>query len=165
MMGMRLPETCWAVFKRQLINMRNCCIWLVDSFEWMQVFFVLIHLLEPRLRKFSMTSEWYWEYSKLLYDLTFFLSPLASYTFSLTASNSENLFHFALGQISTCHSSTQNCTRFEIKMEGKKWEKAKSKGTKKLMKNYTLYYIISYTVHTRTCDLRWLNSITSHATK
>jgi hypothetical protein len=33
MMGMRMPETCWAVFKRQAINLRNCCIWLVDSFE------------------------------------------------------------------------------------------------------------------------------------
>ena len=33
MMGMRMPETCWAVFKRQVINLRHCCIWLVDSFE------------------------------------------------------------------------------------------------------------------------------------
>jgi hypothetical protein len=33
MMGMRMPETCSAVFKRQVINRRNCCIWLVDSFE------------------------------------------------------------------------------------------------------------------------------------
>ena len=33
MMGMRMPETCGAVFKRQVINLRNCCIWLVDSFE------------------------------------------------------------------------------------------------------------------------------------
>ena len=32
-MGMRMPETCRAVFKRQAINLRNCCIWLVDSFE------------------------------------------------------------------------------------------------------------------------------------
>jgi hypothetical protein len=32
-MGMRIPETCWAVFKRQAINLRNCCIWLVDSIE------------------------------------------------------------------------------------------------------------------------------------
>jgi len=38
MMGMRMPETCWAVFKRQVINLRNCCIWLVDSFEWMTGF-------------------------------------------------------------------------------------------------------------------------------
>jgi len=30
MMGMRMPETCGAVFKRQVINLRNCCIWLVD---------------------------------------------------------------------------------------------------------------------------------------
>jgi hypothetical protein len=33
MMGMRMPERCWAVFERQAINLRNCCIWLVDSFE------------------------------------------------------------------------------------------------------------------------------------
>jgi hypothetical protein len=32
-MGMRIPETCWAVFKRQAINLRNCFIWFVDSFE------------------------------------------------------------------------------------------------------------------------------------
>ena len=31
-MGVRTPETCWAVHtsKRQVINLRNCCIWLVD---------------------------------------------------------------------------------------------------------------------------------------
>jgi len=33
MMGMRMHETCWAVFKWQAINLRNCCIWSVDSFE------------------------------------------------------------------------------------------------------------------------------------
>ena len=33
MMGMRIPETCWAVFKRQVINLRNYCIWLVESVE------------------------------------------------------------------------------------------------------------------------------------
>ena len=37
MMGMRTPETCWAVFERQAINLRNCCIWLVDSFECMKM--------------------------------------------------------------------------------------------------------------------------------
>jgi len=26
MMDMRMPETCWAAFKRQAINLRNCCI-------------------------------------------------------------------------------------------------------------------------------------------
>jgi len=29
MMGVRTPETCWAVNKRQVINLRNCCIQLV----------------------------------------------------------------------------------------------------------------------------------------
>jgi hypothetical protein len=33
MMGVRTPETCWAVHKRQVINLWNCCIWLVDLFE------------------------------------------------------------------------------------------------------------------------------------
>ena len=33
MMGMRMPKTCWAVFKRQVINLKNCYIWLVNSFE------------------------------------------------------------------------------------------------------------------------------------
>jgi len=39
-MGMRMPETCWAVFKWQVINLRNCCIWLVDLFEW-----IIVHCL------------------------------------------------------------------------------------------------------------------------
>jgi hypothetical protein len=33
MMGMRTLETCWVVHKRQVINLRNCCIQLVDLFE------------------------------------------------------------------------------------------------------------------------------------
>jgi hypothetical protein len=37
MMGMRMPETCWAVFKWQVINLRSCCIWLVDSVESMKM--------------------------------------------------------------------------------------------------------------------------------
>jgi hypothetical protein len=37
-MGMRMPETCWAVFKRQVINWRSCCILLVDSVKKTIVF-------------------------------------------------------------------------------------------------------------------------------
>jgi len=33
MMGVRTPETPWAARKRQVINLRNCCIWLFDLFE------------------------------------------------------------------------------------------------------------------------------------
>ena len=36
-MGMRMPETCWAVFKWQVINLRSFCIWLVDSVEGMMM--------------------------------------------------------------------------------------------------------------------------------
>jgi len=34
MMGMRIPKTCWAVFKRQAIKLRDWCIWLVALFEY-----------------------------------------------------------------------------------------------------------------------------------
>jgi len=37
MMGKRMPETCWAVFERRAINLRDWCIWLVDLFEWIMV--------------------------------------------------------------------------------------------------------------------------------
>jgi hypothetical protein len=52
-MGMRMPETYWAVFKRQVINLRNCCIWLVDSIESM-----MMHRLEnPKsVKEFVMNN-------------------------------------------------------------------------------------------------------------
>jgi len=37
MMGTRLPKTCWDVSKWQVINLRICCIWLVDSVESMMM--------------------------------------------------------------------------------------------------------------------------------
>jgi len=45
MTGNTMPETCWAVSKRQVINLRGCCILLVDSVEKMIVFFVLVNSL------------------------------------------------------------------------------------------------------------------------
>ena len=56
-MGVRTPETCWAVHKRQVINWRHCCIWLVDLFE----------------------SEWELEYSQIL------LQPKSRFYFSKIA--------------------------------------------------------------------------------
>jgi hypothetical protein len=34
-MGVEAPETCWATHKRQIINMWDCCIWLVNLFEFL----------------------------------------------------------------------------------------------------------------------------------
>jgi hypothetical protein len=34
MIGMRMPDTCWAIFKWRAINLRDWCIWLVDLFEF-----------------------------------------------------------------------------------------------------------------------------------
>ena len=34
MMSMRMPKTCWAVFKRQALKLRDWCIWLVDLFVY-----------------------------------------------------------------------------------------------------------------------------------
>jgi len=33
-MGVRTSEACWTVHKCQVINLRNCCIYLVDLFEF-----------------------------------------------------------------------------------------------------------------------------------
>jgi hypothetical protein len=45
MMGKRMPETCWAVFEWQAINLRDWCIWLVDLFECM----MMHRLTNPKL--------------------------------------------------------------------------------------------------------------------
>jgi hypothetical protein len=37
-MGKMMPETCWAVFERQEINLRDWSIWLVDLFEYLGIF-------------------------------------------------------------------------------------------------------------------------------
>jgi hypothetical protein len=37
MMGMRMPETCWDIFERRAINLRDWCIWLVDLFKCMMM--------------------------------------------------------------------------------------------------------------------------------
>jgi len=45
MMGKRIPETCWAVFERRAINLRDFCVWLVDLFEC-----IMMHgLTNPKL--------------------------------------------------------------------------------------------------------------------
>jgi len=56
-MGMRMPETCWAVFKRQVINLRSCCVWLVDSVERKNVIAMLWYLLGSRLRHWYLTKS------------------------------------------------------------------------------------------------------------
>ena len=45
-MGMRMSETCWAVSKWQVINLRSCCILLVDSVEKMSSFLLLKHCVD-----------------------------------------------------------------------------------------------------------------------
>jgi hypothetical protein len=34
MMGKKMSEICLAVFKRRAMNLKNCCIWLVDLFGY-----------------------------------------------------------------------------------------------------------------------------------
>jgi hypothetical protein len=38
MMGVRMPETCWALHKCQVISLGNCCIMLVDLLEFIIMF-------------------------------------------------------------------------------------------------------------------------------
>ena len=77
MMGMRMPETCWAVSKRQVINLKSCCIWLVDSVE--NTFKVFCYPLHP-------------SYSFIF--LEFFLSSFVSYYLNLILSCF--FFHYSL---------------------------------------------------------------------
>jgi hypothetical protein len=46
MMGGETPETCWATHKRQVINLWNCCISLVELFE------------------LNETKSWYWNFCR-----------------------------------------------------------------------------------------------------
>jgi len=56
-MGMRMPETFWAVFKWRVINLRSCCIWLVDSLESIAVLCELnsavAHVVDGTLVQYS----------------------------------------------------------------------------------------------------------------
>ena len=63
MMGMRMAETCWAVFKRQVINLRNCCIWFVDSFECM----MMQGLANPKFKNRYFHYFWPWAPPSLLW--------------------------------------------------------------------------------------------------
>ena len=66
MMGMRMPETCWAVFKRQVINLRSCCIWLDDSVESMRM-----HGLEKTLNpKWALANYFFGVGTCFLSDVT-----------------------------------------------------------------------------------------------
>jgi hypothetical protein len=67
MIGASTPKTCWAVHKRQVINLRNCCIWLVDLFEMYcfidfrmdnEHFVVFVRILRP----LNLHCDWqrYW---------------------------------------------------------------------------------------------------------
>ena len=51
----RLNKTCWAVFKRQPIKLRDGCIWLVDLFELLTYFlnYLLIYFLTYVLTPWS----------------------------------------------------------------------------------------------------------------
>ena len=56
MMGTRMPKTCWAVFRRQVINLRSCCILLVDSVENLSHYLHQLQLknyIYNNLRKFA----------------------------------------------------------------------------------------------------------------
>jgi hypothetical protein len=72
MMGMRMPETCWAVSKLQVINLRGCCILLVDSVESM----MMQHgLANPKSKLYCVISGWKWQ----IYGITLQCSSLITF--------------------------------------------------------------------------------------
>ena len=54
MMGMKMPKTCWAVFKRRTINLRDWCIWLVGLFYLNEN----LVLTAEKCCNFEGTGEW-----------------------------------------------------------------------------------------------------------
>jgi len=74
--GMRMPETFWAVFKRQATNMRDWCIWLLDVFEY------LLGLFDPEFEEnccpanirnyFPLVTKWHnWKFCNTDDKVTF----------------------------------------------------------------------------------------------
>jgi len=65
MMGMRMPETCWAVFKQWATYLKDWCIWLVDLFECSECcipsfgWFPSVWIYAPMFRNtLSVPSSW-----------------------------------------------------------------------------------------------------------
>ena len=54
MMGVEVPETCWATHKRQVINLWNCCIWLVNLFDSVEI----TNKIQPCNRIYYSTVHW-----------------------------------------------------------------------------------------------------------
>ena len=73
MMGGETPETCWATYKRQVINLWKCCILLVELFE---LHFTTLH-------SSFFTSQPFWTFrhhpSKTLplFTYNYFPNPLS----------------------------------------------------------------------------------------
>jgi len=69
-MGIRIHETCWAVFKRQAIKLRDWCIWLDDLFE-----FKIVILFETSVQFPSISKQFIFKSSKatLVDNLLFFI--------------------------------------------------------------------------------------------
>ena len=59
MIGKRMPETCWAVFEWRAINLGDCCIWLVDLFEWVFSPFAL-HTVDKENFATRITFTYLW---------------------------------------------------------------------------------------------------------
>jgi hypothetical protein len=66
MMGGRMPETCWAVNKRQDNKLKNCCIWLVIYLNYFISFLIPVYVtpacsrarwkkMHPPLSSFTVT--------------------------------------------------------------------------------------------------------------
>jgi len=58
MMGTRMPETYWVVFKRRAVNLRDWCIWLVDLFEYLNFKFSFVVLKMGRLQLKCDGTRW-----------------------------------------------------------------------------------------------------------
>jgi len=77
MMGMRMPETCWAVFKRQAVNLRDWCIWLVDLFENICLLKLIFLVVRKRKHSYKHFEGAFAKLRKTTISLVIFVRPTA----------------------------------------------------------------------------------------
>jgi hypothetical protein len=107
---MRMPETCWAVSKRQVINLRSCCILLVDSVERLQRIFDIYsaYLSFPFFMYILfLTIQWEEELWVQIQKLTFLLQ---SYKFCMCMQIYSTAIYFELSRGLQCSAGAQIIT-------------------------------------------------------
>ena len=90
MMGMRMPETCWAVSKRQVINLWSFCILLVDSVENRHIVYTIINGGKKNVKMWDLACS---VYGFIFYFLACIISSYPAWWRSFEAETFSFIIH------------------------------------------------------------------------